>query len=114
MKKEYLTIDEVMSLLDLRRRDVERMVRQGLMPHTQLTKNIVRFNTLDLTEWLKQRSISSQRNLNCSRKLFSMGNHGNSLFSKLQSTINKSSTAAYSLVYNHIETFSLFKLIRLS
>ena len=59
MKKEYLTIDEVMSLLDLRRRDVERMVRQGLMPHTQLTKHIVRFNTLDLTEWLKQRSISS-------------------------------------------------------
>ena len=59
MRKEYLTIDEVMSLLDLRRRDVEKMVRQGLIPHTQLTKHMVRFNTLDLIEWLKQRSISS-------------------------------------------------------
>lgn len=56
---EYLTVKQVGELLQLDRRDIEAMVRGGLIPHTRLSRFIVRFNIRDLIVWLRGRSLSA-------------------------------------------------------
>ena len=56
---EYLTIEQVGELLQLDRRDIETMIKGGLIPHTRLNRFIIRFNIRDLIAWLRGRSLSA-------------------------------------------------------
>ena len=55
----YLSVQQVMQLLQLSRLDVETMIRRGTIPHTRISGEAVRFSVQDMITWLRLRSVNA-------------------------------------------------------